>query len=320
MKRIDLLPTDRNCYKANLHSHTTISDGRLTPEENKKHYKEEGYSILAYTDHRCYRNHRDLNDADFLAIAAFEVDINDFFKSGESFDTVKTYHINLYDTDPEWEAAYKENNLMLPERRYNDTNYINQYIEEMKELGFLVCYNHPYWSLQSYEDYKDLKGLWGMEIYNYGCELDGLYGYHPQAYDEMLRNGNKLYCVATDDNHNAVPFEDPFSDSFGGYTFIYARELTYGSVMEALKNGDFYSSMGPEIKELYIEDGKLIIKTSEAVQIFVNGSGKSCHRSIAPKGRTINGAEFELKGTEEFIRITVKDKNGLFANSNAYFL
>ena len=46
-----LLPESGNFYKANLHCHTTLSDGRLTPEEIKELYKSQGYSIVAYTDH-----------------------------------------------------------------------------------------------------------------------------------------------------------------------------------------------------------------------------------------------------------------------------
>ena len=38
-------------YKANLHCHSTLSDGKLTPDELKAAYKENGYSVLAITDH-----------------------------------------------------------------------------------------------------------------------------------------------------------------------------------------------------------------------------------------------------------------------------
>ena len=38
-------------YKANLHAHSTQSDGRQTPEELKARYKENGYSIFALSDH-----------------------------------------------------------------------------------------------------------------------------------------------------------------------------------------------------------------------------------------------------------------------------
>ncbi len=64
--RIDLLPQTGTYYKANLHCHTTFSDGRLTPEEIKKAYQEQGYSVVAYTDHRNYQWHKELTDDKFL--------------------------------------------------------------------------------------------------------------------------------------------------------------------------------------------------------------------------------------------------------------
>ena len=38
-------------YKANLHCHTTVSDGATTPEETKRLYMEQGYSIIDFTYH-----------------------------------------------------------------------------------------------------------------------------------------------------------------------------------------------------------------------------------------------------------------------------
>lgn len=38
-------------YKGNLHTHTTRSDGTLSPEEIVKWYEDNGYSFLAITDH-----------------------------------------------------------------------------------------------------------------------------------------------------------------------------------------------------------------------------------------------------------------------------
>lgn len=69
---------------------------------------------------------------------------------------------------------------------------------------------------------------------------------------------------------------------------IRAEALTYSSVVEALMRGHFYSSMGPEIKELYIEGKEL--------------------------------TSFPLNGKEGYIRVECKDEKGLYANSNAYFL
>lgn len=326
MKKVDLLPGNVKYYKANLHCHTVLSDGSLTPEQVKKVYQEKGYQVVAFTDHRNYQNHKELNDGNFLAIAAIEVDINEFGSREWDFSRIKTYHINLYDTDPE-QYQEKKAALKLPKRRYNDMEYINGYVDRMKELGFLACYNHPYWSLQNYDDYKNLRGFWGMEIYNHGCELDGQYGYHPQSYEEMLRTGQKLFCVSTDDNHNSFGIEDPFCDSFGGYIMIGAREFTYGGIMEALKCGDFYSvvapdgrSSGPEILEMALEGNKLHVKCSPADRIFVQTMGRNCHRAAAQPGSTITEAVFELKGNEGYIRLDIRDSQGRHANSNAYFL
>ena len=64
-----LLPESGNFYKANLHCHTVLSDGCLTPEEVKKIYKNEGYSVVAYTDHDILiPHHAELSDDEFLAL------------------------------------------------------------------------------------------------------------------------------------------------------------------------------------------------------------------------------------------------------------
>ncbi len=74
-KRTYLIDYRKNCYKANLHCHSTISDGVMTPEELKKNYKSRGYSILAYTDHEVLVPHNELNDEDFLTLPGYEVQV-----------------------------------------------------------------------------------------------------------------------------------------------------------------------------------------------------------------------------------------------------
>ncbi len=43
-----LLPHEGNFYKANLHSHSTISDGNKTPEELKKIYEKGIFNNCIY--------------------------------------------------------------------------------------------------------------------------------------------------------------------------------------------------------------------------------------------------------------------------------
>ena len=75
-----LLPEGGAWYKANLHCHSTISDGKLTPEELKKVYTEKGYSIIAYTDHNVMLDHSDLNDENFLALVGYELDVSEPYR------------------------------------------------------------------------------------------------------------------------------------------------------------------------------------------------------------------------------------------------
>ena len=67
-----LLPENGRFYKANLHSHSTVSDGERTPEELKAMYKARGYSVFAYTDHDNFVTHNELTDDEFLVINGHE--------------------------------------------------------------------------------------------------------------------------------------------------------------------------------------------------------------------------------------------------------
>ena len=72
MKRF-LIPETGQFYKANLHSHSTVSDGTLTPAQMKELYRSRGYSVLACTDHELMVPHHDLTDDGFVMLTGFEL-------------------------------------------------------------------------------------------------------------------------------------------------------------------------------------------------------------------------------------------------------
>lgn len=82
------LPEAGNFYKANLHCHSNISDGKLSPEELKKAYREHGYSVLAITDHDAIFSHNELNEDDFLTLTSYEMEINYMPPGRDSYDFV----------------------------------------------------------------------------------------------------------------------------------------------------------------------------------------------------------------------------------------
>lgn len=336
MKRF-LLPEKGQFYKANLHCHTTVSDGRLSPVEMKKEYQKRGYSILAYTDHNVLIPHPKLTDEDFLALYGVEYDITEERKNGEPHYATKTCHLCLIAIDPDYtvqpcfrstpfyeklpdkSVVQRDESIPLYVYEYN-ADYINDIIKTSRDKGYFVTYNHPAWSQEGYEIYSKYEGMNAMEICNYGCITEGYHDYNPEVYDELLRQGKKLYCIATDDNHNGYPMESPYCDSFGGFTMIKAEKLEYQTITDALLKGNFYASQGPEIHSLYVEDNKLHIKTSDAARIVFTTALRHGFCAYPLAGDTIHEAEFELRPDDGYVRVTVFDKAGKPADTNAYFV
>ena len=335
-----LLPENVNWYRANMHCHTTCSDGALTPEEVKEAYKNMGYSIVAYTDHEILLDHSDLNDENFLALTSSEYSVNEAVPSFSSIEAntpdwqrKKVYHMNIFSSDPHntFQPATSEEQFGHLKERYAgvfkgdghirvySVEGANEIIRKCNEAGFLVQLNHPNWSLNEKEDYVNLKGLWGLEILNYATECISGAEYCPYIYDEMARAGMyNLFCTMGDDNHNRG---GSLGHSFGGSTMIGAKELEYGQVFDALKNGEFYCTSGKEnpplIKSLYIEDNVIKLDCSPATNVYLTGYCRS-FRFIDHEGEEFTHAEFRLLKGDEMFRITVRDKYGNNAHTHFY--
>ena len=330
--RKPLLPRSESFYKANLHSHSTISDGKLTPEAMKEHYKSGGYSIIAYTDHDVMIPHHDLTDESFLALTGFEVEVN----QNDCYPLTKdisTCHICFIAGSPDtvvqpcWNSKYAEignakkyadsvvyDNEKPPFERHYTPECINEIMKTCRDAGFFVTYNHPSWSLESYPVYTAYHGMHAMELINGECNFHGYNDNNAQKYDDVLRNGERIFAVGADDNHNSDNF------SFGGFVMIKAKKLEYKEITDALVRGDFYASGGPTINELYFEDGKVFISTSDAVTITVNTSHRRAWSVRSKDGSLINSASFQIHDGDGYVRFTVRDAAGKEAYTRAFFL
>ena len=109
-------------------------------------------------------------------------------------------------------------------------------------------------------------------------------------------------------------------DSFGGFVMIKAPKLEYKAITDALFNGDFYASQGPEIKSLYVEDGKLFVETSDAVRITATTGLRRAKIATATKDKLVSSLSFGLEEDMGYVRVTVTDENGRSAWSRAYFI
>ena len=308
-----LLPEEGNFYKANLHCHSTLSDGRLTPEEIKEIYKAEGYSIVAFTDHDKFYTHNDLTDDTFLAINGYEPGVVENMPEDRSYHFRKVFHMCCLAIDKD-----KTGGIDLDGRaKFYTPEFISEYMQLGREQGFFVTYNHPVWSLEKYEDYINYNNMDAFEIYNWGCIVDGFFEYNEQIYDEMLHSGKRIFCLATDDNHNVG---GGTQDSFGGYVMIKAQSLEYSAVMDAIIKGNFYSSQGPVIKSIYIEDDEIVAECEGAREIRFNTDTRAHSYRIANRGELVTECRMKLDARDKYVRVTVTDREGGHANSNAYFL
>jgi hypothetical protein len=188
---------------------------------------------------------------------------------------------------------------------------------ECREKGFFVTYNHPIWSLETYNDYINYNGMHAMEICNYGSIVAGYPEYNEDKFDEMLVSGKRIYCIGADDNHN-IRNGRKF-DSFGAYIVIKAEKLEYETITSALLRGDFYASQGPEIFDLWVEGNRLYVTTSDCDSIRLN-TGVRRQAIVFDEGSGLNKASFTFNESDKYVRITVTDKAGNHANSQAYFV
>ena len=337
-----IISPELNWYRANMHCHTTISDGYYSPEKIKEKYKEMGYSIVAYSDHELIRDHSDLNDEEFLAITSSEFSVDDTVPSFNlpSYITDegcarKVIHLGVYSKNPHVTFHPATDNTLFDlwwrsqgrdigeiecdgyHREYT-VESINEMIKRLNEHDFLVSLNHPNWSLNDMNDYLNIKGLWSLEILNYATERLTGAEYCPYIYDHMVRQGNfNLFCNMGDDNHNRG---GSLVNSFGGSTIIGAKELKYDQIMNALEKGEFYCASGknpPKINALYVEDNIIKIDCSPATDVIVTGLGRS-FRPYNTDGNEITHAEFKLDKQDIMFRVTVRDKYGNNAHTHYY--
>ena len=329
MKKI-LLDSTKNFYKANLHCHSTKSDGKMTVEEIKEHYKANGYSIIAYSDHEHLLDNSYLNDDDFLAITSCEIAIKEFPELSTLVKTdMKVAHLNFLGRDPKntdtpcYNSVYDHfvKDWFKDEIVHTCGEYervlthqgVSEIIRIANEKGFLVTYNHPNWSLQNAIDYIGYKGLWAVEVYNHESCCMGSVEYDIHSYENFLRAGHRIACVCADDNHR-------MEATCGGWVMINADSLDYDTIFDSMEKHNLYSSFGPEIKELYVEGDTAYLTFAKGQFSVMSTQGRRVSKQLAVNPDGENKVEFKILPTDGYVRFDVVDQYNRRAHTCAYFL
>ncbi len=119
--------------------------------------------------------------------------------------------------------------------------------------------------------------------------------------------------IATDDAH----FSEP--DHFGGWVMVKSDENEPEALLRALKAGNFYSTQGPELRDVRIEGGKVIVECSAASSVVAIGWGTGAK---AVHGHSMTRAEVPLERllNSPWVRVAVIDAAGKRAWSNPIWL
>jgi hypothetical protein len=278
-----------------LHAHTTESDGELAPTLLVRHYEWAGFDVLAITDHG--RRTVAASTERLLVIPSAEL----YAKAGEHVLALGI------EADPEPPAPLEET---------------ARWIVDNGGVAYLA---HPYWSGLRTAEFEACEGLAGIEVWNAGCELEVGRGDSSVHWDEALERGRLPQGIAVDDSHH------PGFDSSFAWVWARCAERSQAAVLDALRSGCFYSSSGPEIRSLEVDDEGVTVRCSPAASVTLvagrrRGARVNAGRLGYPhRGRILErddagaivAARLELPASAPYGRVVVADAAGARAWTNA---
>lgn len=276
-------------YKGNLHAHSSLSDGELTPQQLVDEYTKKGYHFLAITDHWLYSTHNQLQSDNFLLFGGVEFNTvaND---GGCEYHTVAIGNPN--------ENIFPEG-YQFPEFGIN-TN-VNELIKYMNKKGHFCIIAHPYWSRRNISEIANLSECLGIEVYNYICDLEYGCGCSNVYWDHLLWGQYRLFAFAADDTHIAESCANVFIK-------VKAAKLSYEDIFDSIKSGSFYASTGPDIYDFYVENNTAYVDCSPCNHISFHGNNFS-GVSIFSDSDSLTHAECKIEAAQ-YIYVTIKTKNG----------
>lgn len=301
--QVDAFASPGKFYRGNLHTHSTLSDGKLEPEEVCKRYRERGYDFICLSDHFLPHYNYPIADTRAFRTNSFTTIL------GAECHAPSTGHGEL------WHILAV--GLPLEFRPNGDDETGPQIAQRCLDAGAFVAIPHPEWYALSVADAATIPGAHAVEVYNHTSQVLNGRGGGSYYLDNLLNSGRHINAAACDDAH-WVAGEDQNRDAFGGWVMVKAEANEPEALVEALKNGHYYSSQGPAIEDISIKGDDITIKCSEAVQVSVVGRASKNEKL---SGSALTSVTLPLKKFQgDWCRIVVIDAAGKIAWSNPIYL
>ncbi len=229
-------------YKANFHTHTTMSDGRMNPQTVVDKYYELGYDILAITDH----NEVTYPWTGFAEMKASETSLNRMKSAPGTMPEDLVYAnrdpVALGMIDIQANELSRHHHMGS---FFNDHNGTVTEIESLEATalknGITMLY-HPGRYNNSKEWYADLykryDHLIGLEVYNQGDR----YPQDRMIWDSILTitmPDRPVWGYSNDDMHT-------LPNVGRNWSMLILPELTHESVRHGMENGLSYFVFAPQ--------------------------------------------------------------------------
>jgi len=284
-------------YRGNIHTHSTRSDGILSPEDVCGIYRRAGYDFLCLSDH-------------FLAIYDFPLVDTAPYRS-DRFTTIigaeihapanshgEIWHLLACGLPPGFPPLGADENAVALAKR-------------AVAAGAFLGIAHPQWSGLSIEDGRQMAGIaHAIEIWNTTSAVECDRGDGTTFLDALLNEGHRLLAYAADDAHFKA------RDWFGGWMMVKAQENTPQALLSAMKRGHYYSSRGPTIKHIEIDGDAVRIASSAIRGAAILGRGSRVE-NVDHGGRSSTETVLSLaRFAGDWCRIVVMDDAGHQAWTN----
>ncbi len=285
--------------KIGLHTHTTLSDGKKTPEEVARIYADAGYDAVALTDHWKYGEAQELCGLRILSGCEYNVG------GADARDAV--YHIVGFgmERDPGLTVALRDDPSMTSAEKANII------VDAIHAVGGCAVLAHPAWSLNTPAQCMAVKDFDVTEIFNSVSE----HGMSDRPYSGLIIDmlaSEYGFCkplLATDDSHYYA------GEHCRGMIMLEADAAETMGIVPAIRAGRFYATQAPEIHLARMEDGTVRLTCSPASKIIFF-SNVVWVRNRAVRGEDLTEATYVPHEQDCFVRAEVTDAEGNVAWSN----
>jgi predicted metal-dependent phosphoesterase TrpH len=271
-------------FRGNAHTHSALSDGDWPPERVIAYYQERGYHFLAMTDHEVFTDLSRFTTRDFLALSSGEVTVRG-----------REHIVGL--------------NLKRP---VDPVTHHQAVIDAISDQGGLAILAHPNWSHFSVERCLGLHGYVAIEIANTVCHFLEYNGYALQHWDELLKQGVKIWGIAADDAHR-ISYQGAKA-----WIVVNAERLTAADIVENIRTGNFYASTGPEFHGFHVSGNTIEVRCSPAIEIrFLTGD---LNPALRVRGEGVTQAEYTPRAGDPYVRVEITDEELESAWSQPFFI